>query len=69
MKFSYIRGIEVRDWQKRKKFYDLNVRNEGERLHILELQAADAPRFAKPINWWAVKRIHNDKVFYMNLNR
>ncbi len=69
MKYSYFRGISIADWQKRKKFYDLNVQMEGDRLHILELQAADAPRFAKPISWWVVKRIHNDKVFYMNLNR
>ncbi|MBR1498211.1 MAG: hypothetical protein IJ615_01045 [Bacteroidaceae bacterium] len=69
MKYSYLQGIKLCDWQKRKKFYDLNVQNEGERLHILELQAADAPRFAKPINWWVVKQIQGDKVSYMNLER
>ena len=41
----------------------------SETLYILELNSADAPRSAVPCNWWAVKRIHNDKVFYMNLNR
>ena len=68
-KYSYLQGIKVADWQKRKVFYDLDVQKEGDKLHILELQAADAPRFAKPINWWVVKRIHNDKVIYMNLER
>lgn len=68
-KSSYLQGIQVVDWQKRKIFYDLNVQNEGHRLHILELQAADAPRFAKPVNWWVVKQIHNDKVSWMNLKR
>ena len=68
-KYSYLQGIKVADWQKRKVFYDLDVQKEGDKLHILELQAADAPRFAKPINWWVVKRIHNDKLIYMNLDR
>ncbi len=68
-KYSYLQGIKVADWQKRKVFYDLNVQKEGDKLHILELQAADAPRFAKPVMWWCVRRIHNNKLFYMNLER
>ena len=68
-KYSYLQGIKVADWQKRKVFYDLDVQKEGDKLHILELQAADAPRFAKPVMWWCVKRIHNNKVFWMNLSR
>ena len=68
-KYSSLQGIKICDWQKRKVFYDLNAHVEGHRLHILELQAADAPRFAKPISWWVVKGIHNDKLVYMNLER
>lgn len=68
-KYSYLQGIKVADWQKRKVFYDLNVQKEGDMLHLLELQATDAPRFAKPVMWWCVKRIHNNKLFYMNLER
>ena len=68
-KYYYLQGIKVADWQKRKVFYDLNVQKEGDKLHILELQAADAPRFAKPVVWWCVKRIHNNKLVYMNLER
>lgn len=66
-KFCRMQGIRIFDGQRRRNLYDLKVQVFSETLYILELNSADAPRSAYPCNWWAVKRIHNDKVFYMNL--
>ena len=68
-KLYYMQGIRIFDRQRRRKLYDLNVQAFSNMLYILELNSADAPRSAIPCNWWAVKRIHNDKLFYMNLDR
>ncbi len=68
-KSYHIQGIDIFDRQRRRKLYDLNVLVLDDKLYILELNSADAPRSAVPCNWWAVKRIHNDKVFWMNLER
>ena len=68
-KFYCMQVFSIFDRQRRRKLYDLKVQMSSETLYILELNSADAPRSAVPCNWWAVKRIHNDKVFYMNLNR
>ena len=68
-KFYCMQAFSIFDRQRRRKLYDLKVQMFSETLYILELNSADAPRSAVPCNWWAVKRIHNDKVFYMNLNR
>ena len=68
-KFYCMQALRIFDRQRRRKLYDLKVQMFSETLYILELNSADAPRSAVPCNWWAVKRIHNDKVFYMNLNR
>ena len=66
-KFYCMQDIRILDRQRRRKLYDLKVQVFSNMLYILELHSADAPRSAYPCNWWAVKRIHNDKVFYMNL--
>ena len=68
-KFCRMQDIKIFDRQRRRNLYDLKVQVFSNMLYILELNSADAPRSAEPCNWWAVKRIHNDKVFYMNLNR
>lgn len=68
-KFYYMQGINIFNRQRRRKLYDLKVQVLGDKLYILELNSADAPRSALPCNWWAVSRIHNDKVFWMNLSR
>ena len=68
-KFCRMQSIRIFDGQRRRNLYDLKVQVFSNMLYILELNSADAPRSAFPCNWWAVKRIHNDKVFYMNLNR
>jgi hypothetical protein len=68
-KFCRMQGISIFDRQRRRKLYDLKVQVFSETLYILELNSADAPRSAVPCNWWAVSRIHNDKVFWMNLER
>lgn len=68
-KFCRMQDIRIFDRQRRRKLYDLQVQVLGETLYILELNSADAPRSAVPCNWWAVSRIHNDKVFWMNLSR
>ena len=64
-KSYHIQGIRIFDRQRRRKLYDLQVQVLGDKLYILELNSADAPRSAVPCNWWAVKRIHNDKVFWI----
>ena len=68
-KFYYMQAFRIFDRQRRRKLYDLKVQVLGDKLYILELNSADAPRSAVPCNWWAVSRIHNDKVFWMNLSR
>ena len=68
-KFYCMQAFSIFDRQRRRKLYELKVQMFSNMLYILELNSADAPRSAVPCNWWAVKRIHNDKVFYMNLNR
>jgi len=68
-KFCRMQDIRIFDRQRRRKLYDLQVQVLGDKLYILELNSADAPRSAIPCNWWAVKRIHNDKVFWMNLEQ
>lgn len=68
-KFCRMQDIRIFDRQRRRKLYDLQVQVLGETLYILELNSADAPRSAIPCNWWVVKRIHNNKVFWMNLER
>jgi hypothetical protein len=68
-KFCRMQDIRIFDRQRRRKLYDLQVQVLGDKLYILELNSADAPRSAVPCNWWAVSRIHNDKVFWMNLSR
>lgn len=68
-KFCRMQGIRIFDGQRRRNLYDLKVQVFSNMLYILELNSADAPRSAYPCNWWAVKRIHNDKVFWMNLER
>lgn len=68
-KFCRMLGINIFDRQRRRKLYDLKVQVLGDKLYILELNSADAPRSALPCNWWAVSRIDNDKVFWMNLER
>ena len=68
-KFYCMQAFSIFDRQRRRNLYDLKVQMFSNMLYILELNSADAPRSAVPCNWWAVKRIHNDKVFYMNLNR
>ena len=68
-KFYYMQGIRIFDRQRRRKLYDLKAQVLGNNLYILELNSADAPRSAVPCNWWAVKQIHNDKVFWMNQER
>ncbi len=68
-KFCRMQDIKIFDRQRRRKLYDLQVQVLGDKLYILELNSADAPRSAIPCNWWAVKRIHNDKVFWMNLEQ
>ena len=64
-KFCRMQDIKIFDRQRRRKLYDLQVQVLGDKLYILELNSADAPRSAIPCNWWAVKRIHNDKVFWI----
>ena len=66
-KFYCMQAFSIFDRQRRRNLYDLKVQMFSNMLYILELNSADAPRSAVPCNWWAVKRIHNDKVFYMNL--
>jgi len=68
-KFYCMQAFSIFDRQRRRKLYDLKVQMFSETLYILELNSADAPRSALPCNWWAVSRIHNDKVFWMNLSR
>ena len=68
-KFYCMQAFSIFDRQRRRKLYDLEVQMFSETLYILELNSADAPRSAVPCNWWAVSRIHNDKVFWMNLER
>lgn len=68
-KFCRMQGINIFDRQRRRKLYGLKVQVLGDKLYILELNSADAPRSALPCNWWAVSRIDNDKVFWMNLER
>ena len=67
--FYCMQAFSIFDRQRRRKLYDLKVQVFSETLYILELNSADAPRSALPCNWWAVSRIHNDKVFWMNLSR
>ncbi len=67
--FYCMQAFSIFDRQRRRKLYDLKVQMFSETLYILELNSADAPRSAIPCNWWAVKRIHNDKLVYMNLER
>ena len=66
-KFYCMQAFSIFDRQRRRNLYDLKVQMFSNMLYILELNSADAPRSAVPCNWWAVKRIHNDKVFYRNL--
>lgn len=66
-KFCRMQAFSIFDRQRRRNLYDLKVQVFSNMLYILELNSADAPRSAVPCNWWAVKRIHNDKVFYRNL--
>ena len=66
-KFYCMQAFSIFDRQRRRNLYDLKVQMFSNMLYIIELNSADAPRSAVPCNWWAVKRIHNDKVFYMNL--
>lgn len=68
-KFYCMQAFSIFDRQRRRKLYDLKVQMFSETLYILELNSADAPRSAVPCNWWAVSRIDNDKVFWMNLER
>ena len=65
-KYYYMQGIYIFNWQLRRKLYAIDVETNGCKLYILELWCADAPRSAVPSNWWAVSRIHNDKVFFTN---
>lgn len=63
-----LQGLFIFDGKTRRRIYELPMFVCGEELYILELNTADVPRYAIPLNWWTITRSHNTKVFYRDEN-
>jgi len=59
-----LQSFMIIDWNTRVCAYQIEVGRREKELLILELNSQNAQRFAIPINWWGIMRIHNDKFFY-----
>ena len=59
-----LQSFMIIDWNTRVCAYQIEVGRREKELLILELNSPNAQRFAIPINWWGIMRIHNDKFFY-----
>ena len=64
-----LQSIFILDWGTRRRVYELPVFSCGEELYILEINTANVPRYAIPLNWYSIMRTHNTKVFYKDENK